>query len=950
MMPFSFNEIIQLTSWLLALVEGILAFYMFFLNIKNTFNRQVGITLLILAVNTFGLGLIAYPQTFVRAQTASIILAATIPATQPILVPLTISILQDNKKQRLWQWISLIFIALSLVPFVLTGVDFLLHTNFLYSGLSPDDFEGVFVQTDTYLNGSYYPLLRTVNMMAMPIITAIIAGFLGWFTPDKTRRKKIIAGLLIISNIFAIALQFGLRQIIAPPTTTIVTIPIYVVVYLYASIDHFTHMKQVQGGKLQVRLATLMLSITIPLLLAITAFIGTRAGDILLANAEASMESSNVSLGDNVSIWIRLNSGIVSQLAATPAIKSMDPAQLNAILLNAAENFPGFTSIQVLDLDGNVIANSQTLPRGNFEGEVWFRAARRGIPLHYETAQNEEMGYPVFVISAPILDQNDDVIGVLMAQASLDAIRNQIAVSRTYTGGVAYVVDEQDRIVAHSNPEFAFIFADMSDDPAVKAMRVDYQGIYQYTDKDGVKWRASVNELDNGWGIVIQQRETDLLFNLRLFQTVSWAAAAVGIVLLITLTSISIRQAIRPIGTLTDTAKAIAEGDLEKTASVETEDEIGTLATVFNQMTAQLKDLIGSLEYRVNLRTRELEERNKLLEAAAETAHAAASILDPDRLINEVVEVIRDRFNLYYVGLFLVDEFEEWAVLKAGTGEAGKKMIARGHRIRIGEGMIGWSIENNQARIALEAGADTVRLATEELPLTRSEASIPLRSRGKVIGALTVQSEKPGAFDEITINILQAMADQVALALDNASLFAESQAAIEAARRAYGELSFQAWRELLSSQKELAYHSDQKGTRKVEPIWRPEMAKVWQSGSPLQIEMEDQYRLAVPVLVRNNVIGVLNTYKPKDDGPWSSEEIDILENVALQLGTALESARLFAETQARAQTEKIISDMTQRFRESLQIDRVLESATRELSRILDDTAIEISLDLNHDNQ
>ena len=97
--------------------------------------------------------------------------------------------------------------------------------------------------------------------------------------------------------------------------------------------------------------------------------------------------------------------------------------------------------------------------------------------------------------------------------------------------------------------------------------------------------------------------------------------------------------------------------------------------------------------------------------------------------------VLKDRHTVH-----LVDENREFAVLRAGTGEAGKSMLARQHAIRIGEGMIGWAVANARPRVAQEAGDDAVRLATKELPETRSEAAIPLQARGQVIGAISVQS------------------------------------------------------------------------------------------------------------------------------------------------------------------------------------------------------------------
>jgi GAF domain-containing protein len=372
-------------------------------------------------------------------------------------------------------------------------------------------------------------------------------------------------------------------------------------------------------------------------------------------------------------------------------------------------------------------------------------------------------------------------------------------------------------------------------------------------------------------------------------------------------------------------------------AKVEREDEIGALARAFNSMTAQLRELIGGLEQRVADRTRDLEQRSAYLEASAEVGRAATSILEADQLIRQVVELIRERFGLYYVGLFLTDEAGEWAVLRAGTGEAGQAMLTRGHRIKVGEGMIGWSVAHAEARVALEAGEDAVRLATAELPATRSEAALPLRSRGQVLGALTVQHTQPGAFDRDTIVMLQTMADQVAVALDNARLFAESQAALEATRRAYGGLSREAWTELLSAQTDMAYRSGDYGVTSAEEIWRPEMERALQEGEIVQgdgADTETKRPLAVPIKVRGDVIGVLDTYKPGDAGEWTPEEITLLEALAEQLGLALDSARLYQDTRRRAAREQLTREITEKMRSVAGVEDIIQTAVDELSRVL----------------
>jgi GAF domain-containing protein len=331
--------------------------------------------------------------------------------------------------------------------------------------------------------------------------------------------------------------------------------------------------------------------------------------------------------------------------------------------------------------------------------------------------------------------------------------------------------------------------------------------------------------------------------------------------------------------------------------------------------------------------THELEKRSTQLEASAEVGRAATSILEIERLIQQVVELIRERFGLYYVGLFLTDEAGEWAVLRAGTGEPGQAMLSRGHRIKVGEGMVGWSVAHAQARVALEATEDAVRLATAELPDTRSEAALPLHSRGQVLGALTVQSTQPGTFDQDTMVALQIMADQVAVALDNARLFAEAREALEAERRAYSELSREAWAELLKVRPNLGFLKSKRLLSPAGDVWRPDMGTAMQTGQTILGE-DGATSLTTPIKARGQVIGVIGARKPDDAGAWTQDEIALLETLAEQLSVALESARLYQDTQRRAVRERLTGEVTARMRETFDVETVLKTAAQEVRQAL----------------
>ncbi len=169
---------------------------------------------------------------------------------------------------------------------------------------------------------------------------------------------------------------------------------------------------------------------------------------------------------------------------------------------------------------------------------------------------------------------------------------------------------------------------------------------------------------------------------------------------------------------------------------------------------------------------RDLERRITQLQVAAEVARESAALHEVDLLLNQVVELIKERFGFYHAGIFLLDGRGEYAILSAATGQAGQQMLANAHRLRIGEvGIVGFVTATGHHRVTNDVLQDEVHYKNPLLPDTRAELTLPLKSGQKIIGALDVQSTQPMAFDEQDISILQLIADQIAVAIENAHLF-----------------------------------------------------------------------------------------------------------------------------------------------------------------------------------
>ncbi|MBN1954312.1 MAG: GAF domain-containing protein, partial [Anaerolineae bacterium] len=346
----------------------------------------------------------------------------------------------------------------------------------------------------------------------------------------------------------------------------------------------------------------------------------------------------------------------------------------------------------------------------------------------------------------------------------------------------------------------------------------------------------------------------------------------------------------------------------------------------------ELEEVRALLEERVAERTRDLERRSAHLRATVEVGRAAASILDPEELMWEIATLIQDRFALYHVGIFQIDPTGRWALYRAGAGESGRLLAEQGFRLEVGGGsMIGWCTARAQPRVAQDVRVEAERVDRPEVAQTRSEAALPLIARGQVIGALSVQSDQTGWFDRDTAAALETVADQVAVALDNARLFAESQRALEAAQRAYGEAGRRAWADLVRLRGEWGYSYSGGAALPVEGSWQPEMMEAAQTGQRVagaalsagaetaSEGAETAPLLAVPLRVRDQVVGAVGFYKADGNEDWTAEEAGLMETLVGQLGVALESAQLFEETQRRAGRERLIGEVTARVRETLDV-------------------------------
>ncbi|HOT90668.1 MAG TPA: GAF domain-containing protein [Anaerolineae bacterium] len=371
-----------------------------------------------------------------------------------------------------------------------------------------------------------------------------------------------------------------------------------------------------------------------------------------------------------------------------------------------------------------------------------------------------------------------------------------------------------------------------------------------------------------------------------------------------------------------------------------TEDHIALARTIATEMALALE---------TQRLLSDVQRRASRLMAAAEISRVTTSILTLDELLPQAVNLIRERFDLYYAGIFLVDEGRRWAILRAGTGEAGRIMLKRGHRLEVGgNSMIGMCVAQGEARITFDTHRETVRRPNPLLPDTRSELALPLFSRGRVIGAMTIQDTRPGAFTQEDITILQTMADQLGNAIENARLLQQMEQSMHELEMASGRLARESWRNFLVNYRRAFGYRYR--LIDVEPAsdLSPEAQAALQQQAPVVTtvaaeagEGRLQGVLSVPIRVRNEVLGVLDLRF--EDPQVSPEAISLVEQIAARLGAALESARLLEESRRAAAREQLMARVASSLRERLEIDAVLKNAARELRTALDLSRVAVRL-------
>lgn len=354
------------------------------------------------------------------------------------------------------------------------------------------------------------------------------------------------------------------------------------------------------------------------------------------------------------------------------------------------------------------------------------------------------------------------------------------------------------------------------------------------------------------------------------------------------------------------------------------------------------------LEERVAERTKELENQSQRLRVAAEIAKDAASSKNLSELLERAGQLIQDRFGFYHTGLFIIDTNKEFAVLTASPTDAGKQMIANGHKLRVGyTGIVGRVASTGEARVVLDTSLDSTHEHNPLLPNTLSEMALPLRVENMVIGVLDVQSDQAQAFTEDDIAVIQILADQLAAAIERTRLLQQLEQNLKDLEQAYSQTTRESWKSIAESGliTNLGYQFD---NIRIQPLNEvPALGqKAMQDGSKVsETSGSTQESVAIPIKLRGQTIGAV-TVKLKEGHKQTT--ISTIEQAVERLAGSLENARLFEEARQRAEREQAISHVTSAISSASEFDSILRTAVEEIGKSLGDSEVSIRIVENAD--
>lgn len=734
---------------------------------------------------------------------------------------------------------------------------------------------------------------------------------------------------------------------------------------------------------------------SLALAVQIEATLETQKGNDFLVQTELSANRLAEQIGNQISRLEDMNSGynLTSQIFfARSTLDNMSPDKRAAFLQNQEEKWINpdeaflrrtvmFNSVSVKlnEVAGNILPlTAQILVTDQYGG---LAGAIGEEPEHYyfgdkdwwQTALNSEQEDSLFVGRPYIAEDGETVLIDIVMPLPKFGSASDIAESK-YQGVMrAKLKLSELALLAESglgeNMEFALLDKEtgmwlFSSKSPQKVGTTVSDGVRENIESFPLNWGIDPDETgesvihsyavlssspeqpyldDLGLAIVLQQSASVALSNRLDFIQPVLIGGGFALLLAGIAGYFIARQISRPIISLSNTAAAMAGGQLGQTAPEFGVSELKTLASSFNRMTDQLQQMLLDLEQQVVARTERLE-------IVATLGERLSSILNVEDLLNEVVNQIQARFGYYHAHIYLLDKERQNLVVAAGTGSAGAEMKATGHSISIDAKT---SLVARAARKGKIVRVDNVReavgwLPNPLLPDTCSEMAVPIMLEGQVVGVLDVQENRVAGLDEGDAGLLRSLANQVAVAIRNARLFEEVETALSEARMVQEKYLEQTWQQNNITVEDREYVYAQFGApdlTRTAVVQANDQALA--HSKPAVVTVDDDFdnadlpkkhkTVVAPISLGVETIGTfqLHALNNEDDSlSWSDEDLGLIEIVLDQLAQTAENLRLFDETRERASREQILREITEKMRASTNLEQLLKITSETIGQHL----------------
>lgn len=467
---------------------------------------------------------------------------------------------------------------------------------------------------------------------------------------------------------------------------------------------------------------------------------------------------------------------------ADPLIASRLNSPISNDLVSFQKLFPNHVEVFITDRYGGIIGTTNRTSDYNQADELWWQKT------YYDGAGSTYIGSPEFDESSrtyavnmavPVRTFDREVVGVLRTTYNAKAIFDTINTAKFGETGEFYLVVPGEPAYLYSQAKaipvdgkLSQIMGELGTHDYLQRPFNNQPSLLSLSSVRSQEYSVEITIMN--WSVLGMQTTAEAFSPVQAQLRISVMVVYVLIGLMALIGYVVSTRLGAPIIHLTKVAEQISGGNLAVRAFSESgdqnlpRDEIGVLARTFNAMTDQVSDLVSSLERRV-------AERTRAIETSTEVSRRLSTILDPQELVTQVVEQVQSAFNYYHTHIYLYDESGENLILVGGTGEAGRVLLARGHQIARGRGLVGRAAEAHTPILVTDTSADPNWLPNPLLPDTRSEAAVPIEVGDRVLGVLDVQQNTVGGLTQADLDLLRSIAGQVAVAINNARSFAQTQ-------------------------------------------------------------------------------------------------------------------------------------------------------------------------------